>query len=112
VAIDMQILQLTQPSDVLRSVQLWVRKERQRLRWTQADLAKRSGIPSATISRLERTGLASTETLFRIAFALNQLEIWQDFLKERLRLAALPLSADDDLPQQDVQRIRHRKGTT
>jgi len=107
---DMQILQLTQPSDVLHSMQLLVRKERQRLRWTQADLAKRSGIPAATISRLERTGLASTDTLFRIAFALNQLEVWQDFLKERLRLTALSLSADDDPPQQDIQRIRHRKG--
>jgi len=107
----MQIVPLTQPAEVLDNVRLWVRRERQRAQWTQADLARRSGVPSATISRLERTGLASTDAFFRIAFALNQLEVWQDFLKAQLRLAALPLSVDGEMPQRDVQRVRHRKRT-
>jgi len=108
---DKTIFQLTQPRDVLDCMRQWVRKERQRANWTQADLARRSGVPAATISRLERTGLASTDALFRIAFAMNKLEAWQDFLKGQLRFAALPVTADGDLPRSDVQRVRHRKGT-
>jgi len=111
VAVDIQILQLTQPKDVLDSVRQWVRKERQRANWTQADLARRSGVPAATISRLERTGLASTDALFRIVFALNRLEPWQDFLKGLLRLSAIPLSVEGEAPRPDVQRVRHRKET-
>jgi len=108
-AVDNYVLQLTQPSDVLSSVKFWVRRERQRARWTQSDLARRSGVPAATISRLERTGLSSTDALFRIAFALNRLEVWQDFLREQLRLVSFSLSAADGEPRPDVQRVRHRK---
>lgn len=108
---DETIFQLTQPRDVLDCMRQWVRKERQRANWTQADLAQRSGVPAATISRLERTGFVSTDALFRIVFALNKLEVWQDFLKGQLRLSALPVTADGDLPRPDVQRVRHRKET-
>lgn len=110
--LDAQILPLMQPSDVLDTLRLWVRKERQCNQWTQSDLAKRSGVPAATISRLERTGLASTDALFRIAFALNRLDAWQDFLNARLRLATLSLAADGAMPRHDVQRVRHRKEST
>ena len=43
-----------------------------------------------TISRLERTGLASTDTLFKVLFALNRLEAFEDMLKEQLRIVKFP----------------------
>ena len=67
-------------------------------------------MPAASISRLERTGLASTDALFRVAFALRQLEAIGDFLKERQRLASVPVSLEDLPRQKVVQRVRMKKG--
>lgn len=100
---------LIAPQDVLASLREWVRRERQRAKLTQGELARRSGVPATTISRLERTGLASTDSLLRILFALNQIDALQDFLKERLRLAAFPATLRDDRPQGLIKRIRHTK---
>ena len=76
---------LVEPSDVLNKVKDWVRLLRQRRAWKQSELARRSGVPATTISRLERTGLSSTETLFRVLFALDELNGLDAFLKEQLR---------------------------
>lgn len=103
-----EILSLFAPRDALQALRIWLRSERQRLRWTQAELARRSGVPAATISRLEQTGLASTEALFKIVFALNRLDAFHDFLKERQRLASLPVSLSDDLPKRPILRVRPR----
>ena len=88
----------------------WVRGERQRAHLTQSDLARRSNVPATTISRLERTGLASTGSLLRVLFALNRLDPLQDFLKERLRLSAFPRSLREEPPKKQVRRVRHGKG--
>ena len=97
------------PQDVLLSLREWIRRERQRANFTQLELARRSGIPATTISRLERTGFVSTDALLRILFALNLLDALQNFLKERLRLAAFPATLHQDLPQRVVKRVRHAK---
>ena len=97
---------------MLGSLSRWVRTERQRLRWTQAELARRSGVPAATISRLELTGLGSTDAVFKLLFALNQLDVVADFLKERQRLADLPTTLQGELPRKPVLRVRMRKETT
>jgi len=107
---EMDVLSLVEPRDVLLTLRTWLRSERQRLRWTQAELARRSGVPAASISRLEQTGLASTDSLFKIVFALDRLEAFQDFLKERQRLADVPLSLQEDSPMRPVLRVRLRKG--
>ena len=88
-----------------------IRLARQREEWTQADLARRSGVPMTTISRLERTGLASTDTLFKVLFALNKLESVEDMLKAQLRLAQLPktLESDSEALLKVVQRVRHKR---
>ena len=88
-----------------------IRLVRQREEWTQADLARRSGVPMTTISRLERTGLASTDTLFKVLFALNRLEAVEDMLKAQLRLAQFPKTLEDDFEfvPKVVQRIRHKR---
>ena len=90
-----------------------IRLARQREEWTQADLARRSGVPMTTISRLERTGLASTDTLFKVLFALNRLESVEDMLKAQLRLAQFPktLEGDSETLSKVVQRVRHKRST-
>lgn len=106
-----EILSLVTPTDVLGSFSSWLRTERQRLRWTQAELARRSGVPAATISRLELTGHGSTDAVLKILFALNRLDAFSDFLKERQRFADLPTTLQDEPPKKVVQRVRMRKGT-
>ena len=88
-------------------------RERQRAHMTQGELAVKSNVPATTISRLERTGLASTDTLARILFALDLLDPLHDFLKERMRLASFPQSLSETVPQKPVLRVRHcRRETT
>ena len=105
------ILPLTTADDALAGLRELVRLSRQREEWTQADLARRSGVPMTTISRLERTGLASTDTLFKVLFALNRLDAFADMLKEQLRLVKFPktLEGDFGLMPKVVQRIRHKE---
>lgn len=105
------ILPLNTTEDVLAELKTLVRLARQREAWTQADLARRSGVPMTTISRLERTGLASTDTLFRILFALDKLDPLTDMLKEQLRLAKFPktLEGPDANAVKTVKRVRRKR---
>lgn len=103
-------MSLTEPSDALTSLRKWVRLERQRAHMTQGELAVKANVPATTISRLERTGLSSTGALMRVLFALNLLEPLHDFLKERLRYGAFPLSLSEEIPHKTVLRVRHGKG--
>ena len=107
-----KILPLTTAEDVLASLRELVRLARQREVWTQADLARRSGVPMTTISRLERMGLASTDTLFKVLFALNRLDVIEDMLKEQLRLVKFPktLEGDFESAPKVVKRVRHKGG--
>ena len=107
--ISMDSISMTSPGDALALLRTWLRTERQRVSWTQRELARRSGVPAASISRLERTGLASTDALFRVAFALRQLEAVGDFLKERQRLASVPVSLEALPRRKVVQRVRMKK---
>ena len=104
------ILSLVAPPDALEVLRAWLRTERQRLRWTQAELARRSGVPAATISRLELTGLGSTDAVLKILFALNRLDTVADFLKECRRLAELPTTLQEEPRTKPVLRVRKRKG--
>ena len=107
------ILPLTTVEDVLVRLREMVRLARQREVWTQADLARRSGVPMTTISRLERTGLASTDTLFKVLFALNRLDAVADMLKAQLRLVKFPKTLEGDIEPAPkvVRRVRHKGGT-
>ena len=107
-----KILPLTTVEDVLASLRELVRLARQREEWTQVDLARRSGVPMTTISRLERMGLASTDTLFKVLFALNRLDAIEDMLKEQLRFVKFPKTLDDDFESAPkvVKRVRHKGG--
>lgn len=108
-SIPLDSISLTSPNDALALLRTWLRTERQRVTWTQQELARRSGVPAASISRLERTGLASTDALFRVTFALRQLEAVGDFLKKRQRLASVPVSLEALPRRKVIQRVRMKK---
>ena len=66
-----------------------------------------------TISRLERTGLASTDTLFKVLFALNRLDAVADMLKAQLRLVKFPktLEGNREPAPKVVHRVRHKRSS-
>ncbi len=104
-------INLIEPRDFTAALGRLTKSLRLRARLTQPELASRAGVPASTISRLERTGLASTDRLARVLFALDGLDAFKGFLDGQCRLAELPddLSAfRTGLPR--PQRIRHRKG--
>ena len=104
------ILPITVCSDVLATVARLVRVARQHRQWTIKDLSERSGVPESTISRFERTGLASTDTLFEILFALNELECANDCFVAMLKRNELPRSLKDvPVQPKSVLRVRHGK---
>ena len=106
------ILQITTAEDALLELRLLIREVRHRCRWTLKDLSARSGVPESTISRLERTGLASSDVIFKILFTMNELNRLVDTIKEARRINSLPTSLDD-LPEspREIKRIRHKKET-
>ena len=108
--LDKDSFRLVEPKDVLRTLGGLMRLLRQREELTLEELAGKSGVPASTISRLERTGLASTDSLFRIAFALDQIDVVETFLNERMRLLRFPKTLSGNAePFRDVVRVRHRK---
>lgn len=104
------ILQITSATDALSELKNLVREARHHRRWTLKDLATRSGVPESTISRLERTGLGSSDVVFKLLFAMNELDRLVDSIKESRRTNLLPSSLDDipDKPR-EIKRIRHSK---
>jgi transcriptional regulator with XRE-family HTH domain len=68
------MISLNTPSDALQAIASCVKKTRLRADVTMNDLAKRSGIGIATLSRIEKTGVCSTETLARVFGALGLLD--------------------------------------
>ena len=68
------------PSDVLKSVAenvVTLRKER---KWTQLDLATKSGVSYGSIKRFERLGKISFESLLKIAEVLQRLDDFENVL--------------------------------
>lgn len=102
-------ISLVEPRDVTSALGALVRSLRQRAMLTQPELATRAGVPATTLSRLERTGLASTDRLARVLFALDALDAFKEFLDSQKRLADLPTDLMDFHPNAPRPlRIRHR----
>ncbi len=105
-------LQITRPREFCAAIGLWIRAERQRAEQTQAMLAKRAGVPSSSLSRLEMQGAGSLELMAKVLSALGKLDGLNDFVKEQSRMARLPKNIVE-LPQaaKMPQRVRpKRKG--
>lgn len=104
------ILQLTRPHEARRALGHWLRLSRQRQDLTQGMLATRSGVPVATLSRLEREGAGGMESLMRALQALGELDRLHSFIQEQLRIASLPQDLSDLKKATPArQRVRPRK---
>lgn len=103
-------LQITRPTDARQVLGRWVRLLRQRQALTQGMLASRSGVPGTTLSRLEREGEGGLDSWLRVLQALGELDRFNDFLQERLRMAAIPESLEAmDRPRPERQRVRPKR---
>ncbi len=74
-------------------------------------LAAMSGVPVATLSRLEREGQGSIDALVRVLQALGELDRFHALVQERIRLASLPSDLAALRPPKATvrQRVRVRK---
>ena len=100
-------LQLIRPGDARAAIGQWVRQLRQRQDLTQPMLASKSGVPTSTISRLEREGEGSLDSFFRVLMALGELDRFHSELKDRLRISNLPRDlAEFKTPTPPRQRVR------
>jgi len=75
------ILLARTPGDIERDLGRRLRAERKRQRWTQAELASRSGLSVATIARLEASGQGQVSSLVRVVAALQRLHDFDLLLK-------------------------------
>jgi transcriptional regulator with XRE-family HTH domain len=74
------MLQLVTPYDVLLSVASFVKETRLQQSLRAEDLAVRAGIGKATLARIEKTGICSTENLVKVFAALGKLELLASIL--------------------------------
>lgn len=103
------ILSINDPKGVLVRLSEFLRLSRQRANLTQPELAKKSGVPKTTISRLEREGRGGTESVFKVLFALGELDGLDEFLRNRLRIVQFPVKLADERTK-PAKRVRHPKG--
>jgi transcriptional regulator with XRE-family HTH domain len=68
------------PSDILISTAQNVAALRKELKWTQQNLADKSGVSYGSIKRFERLGKISFESLLKIAEVLNRLPEFETIL--------------------------------
>ena len=61
------------PSDILQETAERHRQLRKQLKWSQMQLAERSGVSLGSIKRFEQTGKISFEALLRLAHVLGSL---------------------------------------
>ena len=75
------LLLIPTPGDVERTLARRLRDARRARGWTQAELAARSAVSTATVARLERTGQGQIGSLVRICAALQRLSDFDALLK-------------------------------
>ncbi len=83
----------TTTSDVLGLVAKYIKRTRIAQRIKLEDLASRAGIGTATLSRIEKTGICSTENLFKVLASLGKLEQLGLLFKEEESLSISELRA-------------------
>src|SRR4051812_15355305 len=103
----LNFLQMATPIDARKAMGQWLRLLRQRQDLTQPKLASKSGVPTSTLSRLEREGHGSIDSLMRVLHALAELDSFHSHINERLRQASLPRDISE-LPKPKWQRQRVR----
>lgn len=92
------MLSFNTPADGLRSLAEFAKRSRLAANIPMEELASRAGVHINTLSRFERTGAGTTETMFRVFFALGIIDsVLKGFnlpdpvsIAEARRLASLP----------------------
>jgi len=69
------------PSDVLLNTATKVRKLRKEAAYSQAELARRSGVSLGSVKRFENTGQISMVSFLKILHLLNRLEEFDGILQ-------------------------------
>lgn len=103
-------IQMIRPRETRQALGQWVRLVRQRQGLTQPLLASKSGVPVASLSRLEREGQGGVDNLLRVLQALGELDGFHAHVQELLQKASLPNDlAELKNPSPPRQRVRLRK---
>lgn len=103
-------IQMMRPRETRQALGQWVRLVRQRQGLTQPLLASKSGVPVASLSRLEREGQGGVDNLLRVLQALGELDGFYAHVQELLQKASLPNDlAELKNPSPPRQRVRLRK---
>ena len=69
------------PQDVISELKERCKSRRRSFKYTQQELASRSGVSLGSLKRFERSGQISLESLLRIAFVLECLEDFENVCK-------------------------------
>jgi transcriptional regulator with XRE-family HTH domain len=77
------------PQTVLKNTALKVRELRRQSKYSQAELADRSGVSLGSLKRFEATGLISLESFLKLIHLLDRLEEFDTILQRREDLAAI-----------------------
>jgi transcriptional regulator with XRE-family HTH domain len=100
---------MTRPQDARQVLGQWLRRSRQRQDLTQPMLSSKSGVPVATLSRLEREGAGGIDNLMRVLRALGELDGFYAHLQEQVRQSSLPRDISElQKPDRPRQRVRIR----
>lgn len=95
-------LTLTGPSEMATSLADRIRSLRLLRGWTQATLAKRAGVTTASYRRAETTGRASLELVLKVAHALSRLEEFDQLFQPP------PARSIEELERQTARPARRR----
>ncbi len=77
------------PRSVLKNTALKVRELRRQSKYSQAELADRSGVSLGSLKRFEATGLISLESFLKLLHILDRLEEFNNILQPGEDLAAV-----------------------
>lgn len=95
---------LTGPADVARVLADRSKALRLARGWTQATLAYRAGVTTASYRRFEITGKASLELALKVAHALGRLDEFADLLTPP------PASSIDELAARSGSKPKRKRG--
>lgn len=111
--LNVDAMQMIRPRETRQVMGQWIRLLRQRQGLTQPLLASKSGVPVATLSRLEREGQGGVDALLRLLQALGELDGFHAHIQELQRKAALPTDLSEmkkpALPRQRVRLPKHKE---
>lgn len=74
------MINMLTPYEALLAIARFVKETRLSQNIKMADLATRAGVGIATLARIEKTGVCSTDTLVKIFAALDKLESFTNAL--------------------------------